>query len=115
MEKIKKEIKFRAFQDNEMLISPLSSNYGLARFFGLLYEDTPLMQYTGLKDADGKMVYEGDFISYIPTSIFEVYFDKETGAFMAKNKFRAEYLFSFAGYLVIGNIYQNPELKTFSK
>lgn len=49
-----REIKFRAYQDNQMLISPISSNYGLNRFFGMLYEDTKVMQYTGLKDLNGK-------------------------------------------------------------
>lgn len=57
-----REIKFRAWQDNKMVFSPLSSNYGLTRFFGFLYEDAPIMQYTGLKDKNGKEIYEGDKI-----------------------------------------------------
>ena len=45
-----REIKFRAFQDNEMLTSPISSNYGLSRFFGMLYEDAKIMEFSGMKD-----------------------------------------------------------------
>jgi uncharacterized phage protein (TIGR01671 family) len=57
-----REIKFRAWQDNQMVTQPLSSNYGAARFFGFLYEDAPIMQYTGLKDKNDKEIYEGDIL-----------------------------------------------------
>ena len=59
-----KDIKFRAWQDGEMYSSPLSSNYGLARFMGFLYEDAPLMQYTGLKDKNGKEIYFDDILRF---------------------------------------------------
>lgn len=60
---MKREIKFRAFQDSQMLSTPISSNYGLNRFFGLLYEDAPVMQFTGLLDTNGKEIYEGDIVT----------------------------------------------------
>lgn len=61
---MKREIKFRAFQDGQILTSPLGSNYGLQRFFGMLDENSPLMQFTGLKDVNGKEIYEGDIIQF---------------------------------------------------
>ena len=53
---MKREIKFRAFQDNQMHTSPINSNYGLTRFFGFLYEDAKIMQYIGIKDINGKEI-----------------------------------------------------------
>lgn len=105
-----KEIKFRAWQDNMMLISPLSSNYGLQRFFGHLYEDTPVMQFTGLTDNNGKDIYEGDVcrirgiggqkavVTYIKGGFrlgdhVPLYFDNDKSE-------------------IIGNIYENPDLLT---
>lgn len=111
-------IKFRAWQDNQMLTSPISSNYGLARFFGLLYEDAPVMQFTGLQDVNGKDIWEGDYVLVKDCRISEVIFHQEAGCWdlRLRNslsslpigavspsswKFHAE---------VVGNIYQDPEL-----
>ena len=71
-----REIKFRAYQDNEMLFSPISSNYGLNRFFGMLYEDTKIMQFTGLQDKMGANIYEGDILNFRAN-----YTDKPCGYF----------------------------------
>lgn len=108
-----REIKFRAFQDNQMLISPISTNYGLQRFFGLLYEDTPVMQYTGLKDCNGKEIYEGDIVKY--SSDAPVVVTYENQGFIASNcndtcKSPLKVFTDINKWVVIGNIYENPEL-----
>lgn len=60
-----REIKFRAWQDNIMLTQPISSVYGTYRFFGLIHEDNAnIMQFTGLKDKNGKEIYDGDVVEY---------------------------------------------------
>ena len=55
-----KEIKFRAWQDGQMLHQAGFGNYAIARFIGFIYEDAPIMQFTGVKDKNGIEVYEDD-------------------------------------------------------
>ena len=104
-----REIKFRAFQDNQMVTMPLSGNYGLNRFFGFLYQDVPVMQYTGLKDKNGKEIYEGDIIfweSIHGDVVAPVVF--EDGGFWIKHDIHDALSLKFSK--VIGNIYESPEL-----
>ena len=71
-----------------------------------------LLQYTGLKDKNGKEIYEGDIFRDNDTYLWEVFF--EDGMFCAKG---GEYdlveaLIEFIPEHceIIGNIYENPEL-----
>lgn len=69
-------------------------------------------QYTGLKDKDGKEIYEGDIVQYHPEANMGtgpvVY---ELGAFRVQGDFDALlYHFSLKALEVIGNIHDNPEL-----
>ena len=93
-----------------------------------------LLQYTGLKDKNGKEIYEGDLLNtkttfennlcdsrYQENTIVKVSFDK--GQFInefTKNNLYDEiriissYIFDlWTDYEVIGNIYENPELLTY--
>ena len=73
-----------------------------------------LMQYTGLKDKNGKDIYEGDIL----TSAFSkriVIFDENTCSFMLKDIDLRNELFSLTkekskNLEIIGNIYENKEL-----
>lgn len=139
---MKREIKFRAWDDDSdsMLyqdkdkelcvfaidesgiccwIFPGESMYGQDPCD---LESTPcyeIMQYTGLKDKNGKEIYEGDILRYVYSDLlFNWLISFDDGAFIFQS-------IGIDGYLmdkyrltqsncldreVIGNIYENPEL-----
>ena len=107
------EVKVKVWTGTEML-GPfdLSQN---PEYWANKMQDGKILLYTGLKDADGKEIYEGDFV--------------EAGGLTHKVEYAEEY----AGFLpfvndggcgccsdistyfpheckVIGNIYENPKL-----
>lgn len=79
-----------------------------------------VLMYTGLKDKNGKEIYEGDVLQFyndvdyiIKPGYAKVVF--EDGAFCCKHfKYGTEYLAKMdmddMDITVVGNIYQNPEL-----
>ena len=110
--KHKREIKFRAWQDNEMLYQEKDHIYGIKEFIDKLYIDCDFMQYTGLKDKTGKEIYYDDLININGFSgNFRVILDdnsqspridKDPGYFLTK---QMQLVFK-----IIGNIYESPEL-----
>ena len=94
--------------------------YNLQNGCGSLREDSNyvLMQYTGLKDKNGKEIYEGDIIKICAEglggeAIGKIVYDEYDLAFVLKNEVEelSECLWYAEQQLeVIGNIYDNPEL-----
>lgn len=81
-------------------------------------EDMILMQYVGLKDKNGKEIYEGDIIKICAEglggeAIGKIVYDEYDLAFVLRNEVEelSECLWYAEQQLeVIGNIYDNPEL-----
>ncbi len=77
-----------------------------------------IMQYTGLKDKNGKEIYEGDILKIGWAGSFYigvVEYDAKSACYMFKSNDKFVSLNTFtlspaAWIEVIGNIYENPEL-----
>jgi len=107
-----REIKFRAWEENgENMIHP--DEVG-DHTLNSLTEELPyiLMQYTGLRDCNGKRIYEGDIISGSWETVFQVFYCENHLQFRAKSK-NTEREIDYYGIdklEVIGNIHENKDL-----
>lgn len=78
-------------------------------------DDVELMQSTGLKDKNGKEIFEGDIVLVLD-SPYTVFYDNEKGSYRLKphdDRWNVDYMSNFShggNFEVVGNIYENPEL-----
>lgn len=133
-----REIKFRAFikQDKildkhlilndvriyDVAIIDFESKIASLRLKGLMdfsFNQIELMQYIGLKDKNGKEIYEGDILQYQKSKRkFYIAWNEGYKLFCARftddenvpDYFRAIYNCEFDLASIIGNLHENPEL-----
>lgn len=123
-----REIIFRAWNPNwdEMVYSTLETVFDKREFYSFGFEvgfshypkeGWIIAQYTGLKDKNGKEIYEGDICNCREYECFgKVEWNNEEAGFyfcavMEGGGFEEEHLYDYVDELeVIGNIYENPEL-----
>lgn len=117
MSEMPRLIKFR-YWDRFLKMLFCSDNWIWEEWKGAIDQVDPdrvLMQYTGLKDKNGKEIYTGDVIEgnlfdYRLPIMGAVVYDEEHAAYALQNDAGLTLLFKIDQREVIGNIYENPDL-----
>lgn len=126
-----REIKSRAVIDDNQVMEVLSLNsdgsvivrFGLESGFIPSHRVKSLLQYTGLKDKNGTEIYEGDILALDNESergcyhIYKIEYSDDKARFVGVDGDEISCMPSIVNhhdgagrYMVIGNIYENPDL-----
>lgn len=104
---MRRNIKFRAWGPNCKTMWNWEEVKNLISQLGWGGEKIHL-QFTGIEDRNGTDIYDGDIVAFFDMEAFEVE-QEESGAWMMKGLYE-ELNERKSEILVIGNIYENPEI-----
>lgn len=111
-----REIKFRAWIGSHNRFADTVAVYNDGGWLAKIgeiggYDENDggiLEQFTGLKDKNGKDIYEGDILKCEYGFMWRVEFSN--GAFQLDDGFGGSYVICGHDEKVVGNIHENPEL-----
>lgn len=114
------KLKLRAWnkQEKEMIHWHDLKNHAGRLEWEDFISDYELMIWTGLKDKNGKCIFEGDIVKDLKKErLWEIVYDKNCACFSLKSGFEQTSIDSFcfgmffsSKWELAGNIYQNPDL-----
>ena len=109
-----REIKFRAWNIAPAMCSRSSMwHWKTLKQYGMwdVFDETKflLMQYTGLKDKNGKEIYEGDIVRYLDVPWNTAGLGAKWKNHIVKYE-RCGFNLSEIDYEIIGNIYEDAEI-----
>ena len=120
------ETRYNTYHDGYRIIDKNGINYDELdyyepSFISYVIDKTTVCQCTGLKDKNGKLIWENDIVAYWDTystengmaeadCIGKVFWDNETMSFEVTNRLSSESYEVLDECSVIGNIFDNKEL-----
>ena len=114
-----KEIKFRIWdKENKKMINlgriDIADGSCSPTIFGNIFydywNDVELMQYIGVKDKNGREIYEGDIVKFFEYKVINSIVLQEEIVIIKDIRVGCDTLRPSQYMEVIGNIYENPEL-----
>lgn len=107
----KEMVQVNALVLDEQVIKATYKNGNIVKEDMKNYE---LMQSTGLKDNNGREIFEGDIVRFFD-SLYTVFYDIEEGSYRLKphdTRWVVDYMCNFSSeesFEIVGNIYENKE------